>query len=184
MKKMAIALLTGLLATATLPAQDVPTGPDAGKPVPALKVFDATGPNMGKEVDYAEDRKKKPTVYALVNAEKFDRPMAGLLRKLDELITEQGGDTSVVVVWVTGDLDKAKDYLPKLHQILNMASTVLTASPDGENGPEKWNVNLEAHLTTVVAHEGKVVKVFGYRSFNEDDAKAMVKALAEAKAEK
>ena len=39
-----------------------------------LKVFDATGPLKDKEVDYAAERKGKPTVYVFIQADKWDRP--------------------------------------------------------------------------------------------------------------
>jgi hypothetical protein len=65
-----------LLLPAYVLGQDVPSGPEKGKAVPALKVFDATGPHEGKEVDYAADRKGKPTVYLFIQAAKWDRPMA------------------------------------------------------------------------------------------------------------
>ena len=43
-----------------------------------------------------------------------------------------------------------------------------------------WAINPDAHLTAVVAHEGKVVKSFGYRSVNETDAPEVVKRLKKA----
>src|SRR3954468_1125725 len=71
--------LTPLSAT----AQDVASGPEEGTRLPALKVHDETGMNKGKEVNYAGDRKDKLTVYVLIAADKFDRPMNRFLKTLD-----------------------------------------------------------------------------------------------------
>ena len=59
-------LLAGLFLAFAAAGQDVDSGPESGKKVPALKVFDATGPKQDKEVDYAAERKDKATVYVFV----------------------------------------------------------------------------------------------------------------------
>ena len=64
------------------------SGPKAGEKVGELKVFAVAGPVEGKEVDYAAERKDAPTVYLFVNAEKFDRPMARLLKTVDGKLGE------------------------------------------------------------------------------------------------
>src|SRR2546421_8904959 len=99
-------LLVVLLAPAAW-AQDVVSGPEKGKKVPALKVFDATGPHEGKEVDYAAERKGKATVYLFVQADRWDRPMARFLKGLDEAVQKEGEDASVVAVWLADDPGKA-----------------------------------------------------------------------------
>ena len=100
-----IVLSGGLLAL----AQDVESGPEKGAKVPALKVFDATGENKDKNVDYAAARKSKPTVYLFINAEKFDRPMNRFMKTLDGAIMKDFEDAYVVAVWVNGDADKVKE---------------------------------------------------------------------------
>jgi hypothetical protein len=160
--------------------QDVSTGPERGKGVPALNVFDATGPHEGKEVDYAVDRKDKLTVYLFVQADKWDRPMARFVRKLDEAVQQQGGDAYVVAVWVGNDPDKAKEYLPLAQKSLQLQATALTAFMGDKAGPKGWNVNDEAHLTVVVATKGKVAAVFGYRSVNEADVPGVRDSLKQA----
>src|SRR3954452_14115605 len=91
-------LLVLLLASAAW-AQDVASGPEEGGKVPALKVFDATGAHEGKEVDYAAERKDKPTVYVFVQVYKWDRRMARFLRGLDEAVHKEEVVASVVGVW-------------------------------------------------------------------------------------
>ncbi len=170
-----------LLAPTLVRGQDVPSGPEKGKAVPALKVFDATGPHAGKEVDCAADRKDKPTVYLFVQADKWDRPMARFVRKLDEVVQKDGGGASVVAVWVGGDPDKTKEYLPIAQKSLQLQTTALTAFTGDKAGPEGWNVNSEAHLTVVVASRGKAASVFGYRSINETEVASVHDALKKAR---
>ena len=165
-----------------LPArgQDLASGPDKGKAVPALRVFDATGQHEGKEVDYAADRKGKPTIYVLVRADRWDRPMARFLRKLDEAVRKEG-DTRVVAVWLTDDAEKTKKYLPVAQQSLQFERTALTCFTGGKDGPKGWGVNADAHLTAVVANKGKVAATFGFRSLNETDVPGVRDALKKAR---
>ena len=52
--------------------------------MPPLKVFDATGSYKDQEVDYTAERKDQPTIYIFIQADRWDRPMARFLKKLDE----------------------------------------------------------------------------------------------------
>jgi hypothetical protein len=179
-------LLRILMALATLFlvslawAQDVSSGPDLGKNVPPLKVFDATGPHKGKEVDYAAERKQRPTIYLFIQAEKWDRPMARFLRKLDEALQKEDEESSMVVVWLTDNPDKTKEYLPVAQQSLQLQKTTLTCFTGEKAGPKDWNINGDAHLTAVVTTKGKVAATFGYRSINETDAPAVQDAYKKA----
>jgi hypothetical protein len=174
---MAIRLLTvsllGLLATGPARA-DVASGPKEGEKVAKLTVYAVTGEPKDREVDYADLRKDKPTVYVFVSAKDFDRPMFRFLKKLDE---DLGDDGLVVAVWLTDDADKSKEYLPKIAQYFQRAALTVFS---GTAGPKDWAINPDAHLTAVVAHEGKVVKSFGYRSLNETDVPEVVQTLKKA----
>jgi hypothetical protein len=161
--------------------QDVASGPEQGKQVPALKVFAATGPHQDKEVDYAAQRKGKPTIYVFIQADKWDRPMARFLRKLDDAMPKKGEDYPLVAVWLTDNPDKTKEYLPVAQQSLQLQKTALSCFPGKKAGPKGWNINGDAHLTAVVVTtEGKVAATFGYRSINERDAPAVQNAYQKA----
>jgi hypothetical protein len=171
--RFATVSLLGLLA-AGMARADVASGPKEGEKVAPLKVYAVTGDPKDKDVNYAELRKDKPTVYVFVSAKDFDRPMFRFLKKLDEDLGDEG---RVVAVWLTDDADKSKEYLPKIAQ--NFKGTALTVF--GETaGPKDWGINADARLTAVVAHNSKVVKSFGYQSLNETDAPAVVEALKKA----
>lgn len=161
-------------------AQDVASGPERAKPVPALKVFDATGPNQGQEVDYAAERRDKPTVYIFIQADQWDRPMARFLKKLDEAMSRASGDAFIVAVWLTADVAQTKAYLPLAQRLLALQATALTCFLGAKAGPEGWGLNSDAHLTAVVVHQQKVAATFGYRSLNETDVPAVRDALLKA----
>lgn len=160
--------------------QDVASGPTKGEKVPGVKVFDATGPNKEKEVDYAAERKEKPTVYVLIAADKFDRPMARFLKTLDGMVKTDIADAYVVAVWLTEDVDKTKDYLPRAQQSIQLQNTALTCFPGAKSGPQDWGINSDAHATIVVVNKQKVAQTMGYRSINETDVKAVTEALKKA----
>src|SRR5215468_543725 len=148
-------------------AQDNASGPDKNAKVPALKVFDATGMNKDKEVDYAAERKDKPTIYLLVRADKFDRPMNRFMKGLDSEVKKESENAYIVAVWLTDDVDKAKERLPAVQQSVQYENTALTIFTGGKDGPKDWNANADAHLTVVFANKGKVAATFGYQSVNE-----------------
>jgi len=162
-------------------AQDVTSGPDKGKSVPSLKVFDATGQHKDKDVDYSADRKTKPTIYVFVNAEKWDRPMARFLKNLDKALQDADENAYVVAVWLTDSPDKTKSYLPVAQQSLNFVKTALTCFSGEKSGPMDWNINSDAHLTAVVTVKGKILASLGYRSINETDVPSVMDTFKKGK---
>jgi hypothetical protein len=179
-----LSAVTALLLAPLAAAGDVVSGPEKGKPAPALKVFDVTGESKGKEVDYKAERKDRPTVYVFVRADAWDRPMARFLRGLDEAAQKEGEDTAVVAVWLTDDVKKTKAYLPKAQKSLQFLATALTCFTGAKDGPAGWGINADAHLTAVVVHKGRVAATFGYQSVNETNVPAVQKALKKALAKK
>jgi hypothetical protein len=177
-------LFASLLLASRCPAQDVDSGPDTGKPVPALMVFDGTGPNQDKELDYAAERKEKPTIYVFIQSDKWARPMARFLRKLDEVVVKQCDDAYVIAVWLTDNAEKTKEYLPVAQRSLKFQNTALTCYPGEKAGPKDWGIYADAHLSAIVATKGCVTKRFGYRSINETDVPAVQEALKKALTDK
>ena len=184
MLRQAILGLALLAAAAAAHAQDVTSGPAKGEKVPALKVFDATGENADKDVDYAAQRQDKPTVYLFVRADKFDRPMNRFMKTLDGAVKKDFADTYVVAVWLTEDVAKTKELLPRVQQSVGYEVTALTCYTGGVEGPKGWGVNADAHLTAVLANKGKVAATFGYRSLNATDVPAVRDAVKKMRAGK
>src|SRR5947209_8202980 len=78
-----VILVTVLLLVSPARAGDVESGPAKGAKLPPLKVHALNGDHKDKDVDFAADRKDAPTVYVLVQADKWDRPMFRFLKTLD-----------------------------------------------------------------------------------------------------
>ncbi len=176
-------LLAVVFVTCPVPAftQDIKSGPEKGKDVPALKVYDATGVNKEKEIDYVAERKDKPTLYLLIRADKFDRPMNRFMKTLDTALVKDFKDVYVVAVWLTDDVDKTKERLPLIQKSVQYEQTALTCfTGDVKDGPKNWNVNGDAHLTAVLVNKQKVTATFGYNSINETDVKAVLETLKKA----
>jgi hypothetical protein len=162
----------------------VVSGPDKGAKVAKPEVFAATGDHADKELDFAAERKDKPTVYFFVNAEQFDRPMNRFMRELDKVVKAEFADTYMVAVWLTGDVDKTKEFLPRVQMSVKYEATALTCFPGDKSGPKDWNVNGDARLTVVVANKGKVTATFGYQSVNDTDVPKVKEAIEAARREK
>src|SRR3954469_17122302 len=101
-----VGLLCVLLALGA--DDDVASGPEKGAKVPALKVYDATGENKEKTVDYAGLRKDKVTVYLIVGEGKFDRPMNRFMKTLDEKVSADFEGVYGVAVFLTEEEGEKK----------------------------------------------------------------------------
>jgi hypothetical protein len=177
------------LMTSAAPAQDLASGPKVGDKVSPLKVFAVTGMQENKELDYATERKEKPTVYVFVKAKEGGipeggRPAGRFLKELDKIVKEASTDAYVVIVWLTDDEQKTKDYLPRINMSLKFENSALTYFQGGLKSPEDWGINTDAHVTAVVAAKGKVAATFGYMSLNETDVPKVQEALKKAAAGK
>jgi hypothetical protein len=140
-----------------------------------------TGEYAGKDAELTKARGDMPTVYLFVNAEQWSRPMARYLKTLDQELDKgiAGADgAAAVAIWLTGDVNKYKEYLPKAQQSMQFQKTSLTVFDGEASGPAGWNVDIAAHLTVVVTRGGKETARFSYRSTNESDVPEAVKALA------
>jgi len=173
-------LFAVLMLSAAAFAADVESGPKAGEKVTSLKVHAVIGAIEDKEVDYAAERKEKPTVYVFVQADLFSRPIARYLKVLDKAVSDIGKDSYVVAVWLTDDKDKTKAYLPLANKSLQFTATALTYSLDGKTGPADWAINDRAHVTTIVVKSGKVVESIAYVSTNDTDVPKVEELLKKA----
>jgi hypothetical protein len=163
--------LCGMLAAQTA------SGPAEASKIDPLKVFVVIGEDAGVEGDVAEKRKGKPTIFAFVQADKWDRPVARFLKALDQELRRGREEVALVVVWLTDDLEKAKEYLPLPQQSLKLSQTTWTIYPGNKSGPGDWLLNAHAHLTVVVSDGNKVAASLGFQSVNELDAPKVMERL-------
>lgn len=160
-------------------AQDVQSGPPKGKKVPALKVYDVTGPNQGKTLDYAKERKGNPTIYVFIPTEKWTRPVHRFVKELGDKVQNKIDKGMVIAVWLTDDKEKTKQYLPRIANYYQ--ATALTYFPGKKAGPADWTINDQADVTVVVTRKGQVLASLGYNSINETVVREVLKKFAKSK---
>jgi hypothetical protein len=177
-RNLMVVAVWGLLAGAAARA-DVESGPAVDERTPALKVHAVVGTIENKDVDFVRERGQKPTIYVFIQAEHWSRPMARYLLKLDEAAGKTEG-AAVVAVWLTGEREQTKTYLPRAQMSLKLQRTAYALHPDAQTGPDGWGINADAFLTAVVVHKGQVAATFAYLSVNETDAEKVEQALAAA----
>lgn len=181
MRRLLFVALLSVLGFANVVRAELASGPGADKKLDPLKVFVATGDLAGKEVEFVAERKEKPTVYIVVPAEKFSRPMARFIKTLDEKLNTERTDIDIIVVWLTDDVAKTKERLPRVQESLKLNRTTWCVYPGEKTGPNTWGINPDADLTLVIANGPKTTVSRGYHSINETDTP---KVFAELPAKK
>ncbi len=172
-----VAVAATLLSLPVSLQAQVDSGPAAGGEAKPVKAVGLAKDEKEKEVDFVAQRAGKPTVFLFIQADTFDRPVARFMRTLDQELAKDREDVHVVAVWLTDDVDKSKNYVPKVRESLKLAQTAYAVFPGEKSGPDGWAINGDAHLTAVVVEKGKIRASFGYRSVNETDAPAVIKKL-------
>ncbi len=175
------AFFAALTVTATASVHAAPdSGPAVGEKIDKLEVFDATGTHTGKSVDYSKDRGEKPTVYVFIVKDRWSRPIARFLRKLDETAGKVDG-AYVVAVFLTDDDKATREYLPRAQQSIQLSNTALCSYADMNTGPGAWGINNQVAVTAVVAKGGKVIATLAEDSVNETSVKPLAAALVPPK---
>ena len=170
-----ICLICLIFATSAAFA-DVNSGPAVGQAIEGFSVEAVTGASSGQKADVVASRGPKTTVYAFVSSDKWSRPCARFLKKLDGEIGTVP-DAQIVAVWLTPDINASKEYLPKAQQSLQFSHTDLTVFAGDASGPGSWGINTDADVTIVVVKEGKVGKTFGFVSVNETVVEQVLSAV-------
>jgi hypothetical protein len=169
--------LAAILLSSPLTHAAIESGPAVDSALPELKADAATGDDAGKKITFTATRKGKPTVYVFVRGDKFDRPIGRYLKFLDKALVELGKDTHVVAVWLTDDVDKTREYLPKVQQSIKLEATTFAFYAEDKNGPNAWAINDRAHVTTIVTDGAKVKARFAEQSLNETNVPEVTAAL-------
>lgn len=177
MRGLLSGLLMGCLCCLTVWGDEVTSGPKVGDKLEGFKADGVVGSVEGKEVDYLAERKGEWTVFLFVSQANFGRPTYRFMKSLDAELPE---NSAGVAIWLNDNKQDAKDYLTRAAKSLNFGKISCGAFGDAA-GPKGWGINTDAHLTVVVAHEGKATAVFAYKVVNETDAKQVVEAIKKKK---
>ncbi len=180
MKRLVVLILLSAAVCSLFPvalAAQTASGPSLGTPAPELKIFALTGANAGQEIDVLATRANQSTAVLFIQADKWDRPIARFLRTLDQELSKTRPDVAIFAVWLTGDLDKTKEYLPRVQGSLSLDQTTLAVYPGASTGPPAWSISDGAHLTVIFIDQAKVTFSTGFRSVNELDVPLVVAKL-------
>jgi hypothetical protein len=176
-------LCLAVFGLAEMARGDLDSGPTVGEVVPKLKVTMVTGDQAGQEVDATEVRGERPTVYLFVPADRFDRSVAGYLKKIDEALGKEGKESGAVVIWYSDTPEATRDYLARVQMSLKFAHSAVGVFPSLATPPDGWVLHQRAVMTAVVVRGRKVRAKFGYGSVNATVASEVVDALEKALAE-
>jgi hypothetical protein len=153
------------------------SGPSVGSKLEPLNVKAITGSNAGETIDFVKAREGKPTVYVFIQADKWDRPVARFLKTLDQDLGMDRQEVAIITTWLTDDVEKTSEYLPRAQQSINLSQTTLAVYPGDKGGPPGWSINDSFHLTAIIAAGNRVVASFAYRSLNETNVPEVVAKL-------
>lgn len=134
---------------------DIKAGPEVGKSIPELKVTQIHGEHAGKEVDARELSKTASTIFVTVRKDKWDRPVARVLKQLDEAVTKQDNKAQIVIVWVSKDADHAKEYLPKAQQSLKLSASTWNHFNGEVYDAASWQLSGDGPLNIIITKAGK-----------------------------
>lgn len=178
MRQLLVPVFVAAFVLSPHPARaDVTSGPGEGNVVEKFKVAVVAGESSGKELDFVTERKDKPTVFVFVVADKFSRPMARFIKVLDDKLKADRTDVDIVAVWLTDDVAKSKDYLPKAFGSLKTERTAWSVFPGAKTGPENLGINPDADITVVVTDGAKAKFSKGYLSINETEVPKVLETL-------
>lgn len=155
------------------------SGPEKGAKIGELKVYATAGDDAGKVVNVTESQKEKTTIYVFVQAELFTRPIGRFLKTLDTKVNNDLQGVEVIAVWLSDDVEKSREYLPRVQTSIQLARTQWTVFDGDKNGPPEWGINSDAHVTVVTTKQGVALKSTGYVSINETVVDEVVKSLSE-----
>lgn len=157
---------------------DTKAGPEVGKPIPELKLAQIHGEHAGKEVDARELAKTPSTIFVTVRKDKWDRPVARVLKQLDEAVAKQDSKAQIVIVWVSKDADHAKEYLPKAQQSLKLSASSWNHYSGEVYDAAGWQLSGDGPLNIIIVKAGKAHWGRAFATVNEKIVGKVTEAMA------
>jgi len=120
----------------------------------------------------------------LIFVHKITRPALKFLRPVDKFVAElEEGKLHARIVWLSEDKDKAKEFLDRAKNSLNL-ETPIVISLDGKDGPGAYGLNDQVALTVLIAKGSKVEANFALIDPNANDAPKVIRALGKVTGKK
>lgn len=155
-------------------------GPAVGATMPSLKIWQIVGEQREKQLDMQADVKSHPALLIFVQSDKWDRPVARILRQLDDAMVEvrkTNAKARIEIVWISKDLDKAKEYLPKAAQSLKLQTSSWNCFPGDIYDAAGWQLSGDGALNLVIIKDGKVSWGRAYAAAREEIVKSTMNAF-------
>lgn len=172
--------LVCLLLPLPLDDKEIVAGPESNKPVPSLKTLQVVGDHADKDVDWKELSEKKPTLLVFVRSDKWDRPVARVLKQVDDALIaarKDLPDVHIGIVWISKDAEKAKEYLPKVQSSIKLQASSWNFFNGEVYDATGWQLSGDGAINLVHIKEGKAVWGRAYSTMQESIARQAIMAL-------
>lgn len=170
-------LLMLLPGSMLIMSDSFPSGPQVGQKLTPFKTLAFSGPDAGKEIELCKGAAKQPSLLIFVH--RITRPALKMLRPVDKLAADLTPDKlHAQIVWLD-DKDKAKEYLERAKNALNL-QTPIAISLDGKDGPPAYGLNDKVTVTVLLARGNKVLANFALVDPNDSDAPKVLRAIEKA----
>lgn len=159
-------------------AEELVSGPVAGTAIPSARVYAASGPFSGREVDLREELGSSPG--AVLFVQELSRNVAPMVRAFDEFSEELAplGFEGYTVL-LHGDRNQGEERVATVSRALRLARPMFL-SLEGVEGPGGYALARTCTLTLVTFRDGRVLDSRGYKDTGENDVPALRKALESA----
>lgn len=169
-----------LLLLSWIDDKEIVAGPELNKPIPSLKTLQIVGDHADKEIDWKETAKTKPTLIVFVRSDKWDRPVARVLKQLDDALIaarKDLPDAHVAIVWISKEGERAKEYLPKVQQSLKMQVSSWNHFNGEVYDASGWQLSGDGALNIVLVKDNKAVWGRAFSTMQESIARQAMKEL-------
>lgn len=160
--------------------KEIVAGPELNKPVPSLKTFQVVGTNADKEIDWKDINQNKPTLLVFVRSDKWDRPVARVLKQLDDsiiAISKDVPDAHMGIIWVSKDSEKAREYLPKVQQSIKLQASSWNHFNGEVYDAAGWQLSGDGALNIVLVKDNKAMWGRAFSTMQESIARQTVHEL-------
>lgn len=174
-----LTLLCLLLSTG-FDDKEIVSGPELNKPVPSLKTLQVVGDHADKEVDWKELTEKKPTLLVFVRSDKWDRPVARVLKQVDDALIaarKDYPDVHIGIIWISKDAERAKEYLPKVQLSIKLQASSWNFFNGEVYDAAGWQLSGDGAINIVLVKEGKSTWGRAFDTMQESIARQAMAAL-------
>lgn len=153
------------------------SGPEAGRPLPAIRVYVPVGAQAGKEIDLGRILGKDTGCLLFIH--ELTRNTAPVIRGLDQMARERRLlGFRYFPVLLHPDRTQAETRLKAVNGSLRMTSPIVL-SLDGGEGPGELALNRKCTLTLILTKDGKVARSVGFTDTGMNDVPRVKRWIAE-----